>query len=283
MFRPRILGALVVALLLSAPAWAQRYSFKFYGEEEGLQNLDVQVVLQDRAGFLWVGTQNGLYRYDGSRFSGFNKNQGLPGTRIDSLHEAADGTLWVGTRSGLARRVGDRFEAVPIATAQANRGQLIAQGIMGRQGIATDAQGNLYLATEAGLVVSENQRGSLKFTAIPNPESQSDEVTTSVYLDASGTAWYGCGTGLCMLTSNGARDIGKEQGLPEERWFSILGDVDGNMWVRGERYLYRRAAGAAKFEALPKLPESHNTVPTAALDPQGRLLVPTDKGLARER
>ncbi len=117
----------VAILLLAAaiPLSAQRYNFKFYGEEEGLQNLGVQVVLQDRAGFLWVGTQNGLFRYDGDRFSGFTKSNGLPGSRIESLHESADGTLWVGTRSRLARRNGDAFEAVPME---------VARGIIGRQG-----------------------------------------------------------------------------------------------------------------------------------------------------
>ncbi len=90
---------------------AQRYNFKFYGEEEGLQNQVVQVVLQDRAGFLWAGTQNGLFRYDGSRFTGFYRTDGLPAGRIDSLYESVDGTLWVGTAPvGLARRVGERFE-----------------------------------------------------------------------------------------------------------------------------------------------------------------------------
>ena len=42
-------------LVASASAFAQRHNFKFYGEEEGLQNLAVQVLLQDRTGFLWAG------------------------------------------------------------------------------------------------------------------------------------------------------------------------------------------------------------------------------------
>src|SRR5438309_1127626 len=79
-------------------ARAQRYNFKVYGEEEGLQNLVVQALLQDRAGFVWAGTQNGLYRYDGSRFTAFNKADGLPNARIEALHESGDGTLWIGTR-----------------------------------------------------------------------------------------------------------------------------------------------------------------------------------------
>src|SRR3984957_1047592 len=105
----------VVLVVLGAPRLSgQRYNFKFYGEEEGLQNLVVQVVLQDRAGFIWVGTQNGLFRYDGSRFTSFGRANGLPSVRIDSLHEAFDGTLWVGTPVGLARRQGERFEPVAL-------------------------------------------------------------------------------------------------------------------------------------------------------------------------
>src|SRR5215813_10323018 len=93
-------AALLVSLAGSPPLEAQRYNFKFYGQDEGLQNLAVQVILQDREGFLWVGTQNGLFRYDGNRFTGFGKNDGLPGARIESLHETANGTLWVGTGTG---------------------------------------------------------------------------------------------------------------------------------------------------------------------------------------
>src|SRR5271169_5483458 len=111
--RARLSNFVVLAALVNPTlVLAQRYNFKFYGEEEGLQNLVVQVVLQDRAGFLWVGTQNGLFRYDGSRFTAFGRADGLPAGRIDSLHEAVDGTLWVGTHIGLARRQGERFETV---------------------------------------------------------------------------------------------------------------------------------------------------------------------------
>src|ERR1700733_14541587 len=104
MCRRFLILALWGALAGPGPLAAQRYNFKFYGEEEGLQNLAVQVVLQDRAGFLWAGTQNGLFRSNGNGFTGFGKGEGLQAGRIDSLHEAVDGTLWVGTHLGLAMK-----------------------------------------------------------------------------------------------------------------------------------------------------------------------------------
>ncbi len=63
-------------------------------------------------------------------------------------------------------------------------------------------------------------------------------------------------------------------------WYAILGGVDGDLWVRGDSELYRHRLGAEKFENLPGLPATTNAIPTLGLDPEERLLVPTDDGLA---
>jgi signal transduction histidine kinase/ligand-binding sensor domain-containing protein/CheY-like chemotaxis protein len=264
--------AWIFTLLSASTLFGQRYNFKFYGEEEGLQNLAVQVVFQDRAGFLWVGTQNGLYRYDGNRFAGFGKTDGLPDAHIESLHESIDGTLWVGTRFGLARWSHDHFEKVPIGE---------PAGIVGREGIASDAAGRLYVATERGLVIGAPSDQGRHFELIPTPAGAGAARATSVYVNLYGTVWFGCGTSLCTLENGQPHETGRELGLPRERWDAILGDVEGNLWVRSEKSLYERPAGG-RFVLRPGLPESPNTYPTLALDPGGRLLAPTYKGLARQ-
>jgi signal transduction histidine kinase/CheY-like chemotaxis protein/ligand-binding sensor domain-containing protein len=105
----------------------------------------------------------------------------------------------------------------------------------------------------------------------------------SVLVDGSGRVWYGCGTSLCTTGPKEApQDVGALEGLPSDKWYAILSNVDGDVWVRGEENLYRKRATARGFETLPKLPPSSNTNPTAGFDPDGRLLVPTDKGLSRE-
>ena len=258
--------AVLLASIGASTLTAQRFNFKFYGEEEGLENLGVQVLLQDRSGFLWVGTQNGLFRYDGSRFNGFGKQNGLPGARIESIHEAVDGTLWVGTRNGIARLQAGRFQTVPMG---------VAEGIASREGIASDASGRLYLATERGLVVGARAGNQFHFT-------RAAEDAASVYVDGGGVVWYGCANSLCRLENGEQRDIGSAEGLPREQWDAILGDLDGNLWVRSEKSLYVRASGAQRFEARTGLPESTNTNPALALDPSGRLLVATYRGLARQ-
>jgi signal transduction histidine kinase/ligand-binding sensor domain-containing protein/CheY-like chemotaxis protein len=277
----RLALTLLIVLAGTANLRAQRYDFKSYGEEEGLQNLVVQVILQDRAGFLWVGTQNGLYRYDGSRFLTFGRAEGLPGARIEALHESADGTLWVGTRVGLARRTGERFETVAMAPMQRGA-HAIAQGIVSRAGIASDAAGKIYLATERGLVTATRAGDRFDFALIPPVHTDQPEEAASAYVDPAGRLLYGCGSGLCRLENGVGRDIGVESGLPPGPWGAIIGDLDGNLWVRSDRLLYVRPDGAERFQARPGLPESTNTYPAMALDPSGRLLVPTIKGLGRE-
>ena len=282
---------ILLAFTTSGELWAQRYNFKFYGEEEGLQNLVVQVVLQDRAGFLWAGTQNGLFRYDGSRFTSFGKADGLPAGRIDSLHEGVDGTLWVGTHLGLAMRSGsdlrqgERFEPVPMG---------VARGVTGREALASDSSGHLYVATERGLAIGTKAPKGWSFHLVGSvPGHPPEEGVSAVYVDSTGTVWYGCGaSALCRLKNGQVSEVGEAEGLPPDRWEAILEDLEGNIWVRSERRLAARSPVTRRFQVrsgnargLPgagALPPATNTVPTLALDPDGNLLVPTSQGLARQ-
>src|SRR5260370_20222707 len=144
--QPSRVVRLAAALLLALPAllYGQRYSFKLYTRAQGLGNLATLTLRQDSTGYLWVGTQHGLFRYDGAHFQTFDVEQGLPSPRIESLYENKDGVLWVGTSAGLARPAGVRFVAVDV-------GRPIE--IIGRRAITFDPQGQLYVSTSAGRFV----------------------------------------------------------------------------------------------------------------------------------
>jgi ligand-binding sensor domain-containing protein len=84
----------LAALLVTGQiCFAQHYNFQQYGRADGLTDPVPLAILQDRTGFLWVGTQNGLFRYDGTSFEGFNTAQGLPSSQAESLYEDFDGSL----------------------------------------------------------------------------------------------------------------------------------------------------------------------------------------------
>lgn len=116
--------ALLLALLLGAgyaplaAAWPQSLpavpadteqplSFERVSLDEGLSQVTVNTILQDSQGFLWIGTDDGLNRYDGYTFTVYKHDPGDPGSLrsniITALHEDETGDLWVGTQEGLER------------------------------------------------------------------------------------------------------------------------------------------------------------------------------------
>ncbi len=135
-----ILPAMLMAAIL--PAAAQHYSFKSYSREQGLTNTSVMDMLQDKNDLIWVGTQNGLFWYDGKTFREVStKDQSSK--YIVALHESADGTLWVGTRSGLVTRRGSQLEKIDV-------GEPIT--IAGTGTLASDKESHLYVAAPQGLL-----------------------------------------------------------------------------------------------------------------------------------
>jgi ligand-binding sensor domain-containing protein len=111
-------------------------------------------MVQDRTGFLWVGTQNGLFRYDGERFDSFGTAQGLPTSQIVSVVDSS-GTLLVATTGGVAFLANEHFVRVPFSGAFATTTR--------RQGVAVDGDDNVYLATDNGLLGSSpSKRGGGK-------------------------------------------------------------------------------------------------------------------------
>ena len=135
--------AVTVAGFFSAPA-APNYFTRTWQVEQGLPQNKVTAVVQTRDGYLWVGTYNGLARFDGVRFTVFDDNNTpeLRSSRITSLFEAADGTLWIGTESGDVSQYKDgHFAAVPLH-ANWSGGKIYA--------ITADDAGDVWLLNDAG-------------------------------------------------------------------------------------------------------------------------------------
>ena len=109
----RTIGIAGWGLLAFSVVYGQQYSFKNYSVEEGLRNTNIDSLLQDREGFLWVGTDTRLYRYTGKQFEEFAWSAGLPQTNISSLSEDSFGHLWVGTEAGVFRLAEGSFRAIP--------------------------------------------------------------------------------------------------------------------------------------------------------------------------
>ncbi len=265
--RPVCFMAVAMAVVPMA-AMAQRYAFKSYLQEEGLGNLVVMSLLQDSTGFIWVGTQNGLFRYDGGGFKRFGAEEGLPSTRIFSLHETADGILWAGTEFGVARRMGDRFAAADIG------------GLARVSSITSTKDGMVFAATTRGLMAGAGEPGGqVRFSAMNSAPSH------SVHMDPAGVLWFGCGQQLCRMQDGEVATwplIARASGeVIRERWDAILTDRAGLLWLRSSTRLLALTPGSRRHvDEVGGLAES-TLFGGLYLSRDGTLWAPTDRGLAR--
>jgi len=263
--------AVAMALATAIPAASQEYEFRIYGSAEGLRNLVVLSLAQDHDGYIWVGTEGGLYRYDGSRFRLMGQAEGLPcSTEVHGLHVAADGAIWVNTCSGILRFDGQRFHAVDGI-----------QGLpRGAQGMADGAGGGVLIATSAGIdEASRRPNGSFCAHAYPLPKPFAEKRVHGI-LRQGDRLWFGCDQQLCLEQAGQISVFGVEQGLPEDAWDGIQISPDGTVWARSAKNLYRRLPGEATFSRERADIGSGGFWGAVALTRDGSVMVPTDRGLA---
>jgi len=272
MVRPVSLLACAALILASnSLGTAQQYSFRQYGTAEGLENLTVLALTQDGAGYLWAGSEGGLYRYDGTRFHLMAAAAGLPcATEVDTVHVGTDGAVWVNTCGRVFRFDGRRFR--PIAGLSGMLG--------GAQRMANDAKGNVVVATPSGLYeVAPDTSGT--YSAHPYPLGPDFAGMPMRGITRSGSQlWFGCGQRLCVEEHGRVSVFGLEAGLPEDAWDAIVVAPDGSVWTRSPSRLYRKPPGAARLEQEKPDVASSIFSGAVAASRDGTVMVPTDKGLA---
>jgi diguanylate cyclase (GGDEF)-like protein len=244
-----------------------RFPFHSYGSDSGLGNLAVRRIAQDSVGLLWIGTEDGLYRYDGDRFTRYDSGAGLPSTWINDLLATPDGDLWVCTPQGLALRNGDRFK-----TTNRDAGGLPAGSC---QSIARDARGTIWVAHRDGLYFQRNQRfrrlegfPSGPVTAVVSLPGQSGSVVA---------ATKGMVTRINEYRIAGSLPLWPNSAEPVD---SLAADSSGRIWAQSARKLLCLLPGADKFlDESGQLPAISSRA-VLSTDRDGRLWVPTDEGIS---
>jgi signal transduction histidine kinase/ligand-binding sensor domain-containing protein len=219
--------AAIAAGFFSAAA-APNYFTRTWQVEQGLPQNKVTAVVQTRDGYLWVGTYNGLARFDGIHFTVFDDNNTpeLRGNRVTSLFEADDDTLWIGTESGDISQYKDgRFAAVPLH-ANWSGGKIYA--------ISADDAGDVWLLNEAGELARARDGKVL------SPPSGTVTNVVSLARGRDGTVWVGR-EGIVSALKNGRLTnelsaVGYVQGFCAARgggfWVACNGSL--RKWKDGE-------------------------------------------------
>lgn len=250
---------------------------------QGLPQASVLAIAQTTDGYLWLGTNAGLARFDGASFAVFDPSnaRGLQGRRIQSLLGADDGSLWIGTDGkGVTLYRKGRFEA------------LAGQGLAGASGNAlyADETGALWIATWSGVARVANGRVSwlrrkdglphdsvfalagdrrgrvIAAAGLGLAEIRAGAVTPfrpdlgilepqSLLVDRRGVVWVGSASGLDRIEGTHRRRLTTRDGLLANFVTALLEDRDGNVWIGSEGGLNRwrdgRIDGLSASDGLP--------------------------------
>ena len=216
--------------------------------DNGLPQSTATAVLQARDGYLWVGTYNGLMRYDGVRFVLFDYNNTpeLHDKGITCLFEAADGTLWIGHSSGgVTRYKNGHFERM-----EAN----ISWGEGAIRAIAMDEMGDIWLLNDTGLLA--RLRDGLVLTPQTGPLNGMAQMVRSEH----GTIWVA--RAGCLSQLRASRLVVLEAGTADNYVQGVGVSRDGGLWVVSGGRL-RQWKGGKWSEDLGPVPS--NLVPLAQL------------------
>jgi signal transduction histidine kinase/ligand-binding sensor domain-containing protein len=261
-------------------ATAAQLPLTLYDQSSGLTSLSVVRIHQDREGFVWVGTEKGLYRFDGVAFSQVGAEQGFQVSEVISFAEDASGHLWVGSRAGLQLRQDERFQWVrpggkPLLT---DRGQTLASNDTGGMWLVGGNRLLLLTADAAGQWRAGSPFSDAQLRDIPGLSQ------VSAVFRSRGTTWFGCGAELCSLRDGQLRRYGPDAGVPSDKWLGFLAASDGSLWVRGIHAVRVLAQGSDKFIARD-MPANSADVAASSIDivqdTEGRVLTRSSTGLAR--
>ncbi len=249
-----------------------QYYSRNWQADAGLPNNTVQAIVQTRDGYLWVGTQYGLARFDGTHFTVFRRSN-VPEMRnanIIGLRVASDGTLWIATGSGGVLRLRD--------------GKFVHFGK--ENGLPHDFMLGPILETPDGAVWVGSMGGlsRIKDDQIKNFDQKSglcNNAVRDLCRDRAGNLWIGTGGGLDYMSSDGViHPAPIANGMKGADVRAICCDAEGVIWVGAGNELHRIKDG--RYTTFPQgagLP--YNIIRRLCVDQEGKLWVGTYGGLSR--
>lgn len=246
----------------------------------------VRAMLVDREQTVWASIEpRGLFQVRNGEFWPAPGAEMLP-RQISAIHQDRTGKLWLGTSGGLVLREGNRWRVLTT------RDGLSANDV---RAIADDADGNLWIGTEGGGLVRLKDG---KFTAMSDPVSRPGIDISSLHVDTENVLWIGTRwRGLARFGNDRWIRYTRADGLTSDRIGYMVEDAEGYLWLGSYAGVMRvskkelndfaeglitsfKCRAYEKRDGLPTRECSRGSQPAAARARDGRLFLPTTKGLA---
>jgi ligand-binding sensor domain-containing protein len=255
-WRRLFLAVMMAGLIASSAGPAARAETRIlrnYTVEDGLTQIQAVTVAEDHDGYLWIGTADGLSRFDGNRFTNFQTRDGLPAGRVFAIHPARNGDLLFGTENGLAVWRGGRFVDLPLDSPL--REELV-------QAIAEAPDGRLLFTRRqrVDVLFPHGRVAALPLGPLAVPPK-------AVLVTRGGTVLVGGDSVLYEVRGTSVRRLGPEDGvdgevlalrqarngLDERVWVGTAGGL--SIWRPGGRSLQRGPEIAGVRQAVQAIEE----------------------------
>lgn len=290
----RCLIILIFNLLLSISGYSQSFIFTNYSINEGLSQSVANCIFQDSQGYIWIGTQNGLNRFNGETFDVYSTNPtdttSISNNWIYAITEDNKGNLWIGTKGGLNKYLPDqnKFEHI---TWQTDFSYNITQYCYD---VICLKNGNILINTPPLIsIYNPNNESFIHFQNTFEYDGAVKDVRIPALEDSDGNIWIGSTNGIAAFSPR-TKDFSyflfsdkKGKRLENINVTALYQDKKGVLWVGTTSGLYNFNAVSKQFEeaqfdigANTKHPFEKCTIRTILEDKNGNLIVGTEgKGL----
>lgn len=210
-----------------------QYMHDMWQIEEGLPQNTVQAILQTKAGYLWLGTEEGIVRFNGTAFDVFDRTN-TPvfeaSNTVQTLFQDSNEVLWIGTNDGLLSYQYGSFARFGVE-----------EGLTGTavSAITEDASGTLWIGTADAGLFSCPATSCTSFTA---HEKVSEEKVLSLLSTPDNTLWIGTEEGLISIADSNATRPYKHAVLQGERVLTLYAGKDNSIWIGTHSGLFNKSA-----------------------------------------
>ncbi len=311
---PALLLLLALVALPSRPLDASKsltqYAHRIWGQEEGLFQPTIYSILQTHDGFLWLGTQDSLIRFDGTQFREFDGRgaSAFHETLIRTLFEDRGGNLWVGSLGAGLGKIGSDGTIVRFSIADglpsdnvfcldsAPGGQMwictnqglarLADGKFRTYGTADGLPSNQIRSTcmadetrwVAGIDFGLATWDGTRFHSYAGKFLKASDRVTALACGEDGSVWAGTNAGLLHIRGSDSSLLTTHEGLPDNAVSSLLAGRDGSLWVGTNDGITRiRGDQFSVYGTRDGL--SHSLVLSLYIDHEGTLWAGTKDGL----
>lgn len=238
---------ILTSIFMPIKLWAETLDsvkFENISIDQGLSNENVTSIFQDSKGYMWIGTKDGLNRYDGESIKIYNctakSENSLSSTYINDIEEDSYGNIWIATDYGLDFLNIDTDTIIRMKDLKNknNLGNLKITSILK----SSNEEDIMWVGTENGLMKFDTKNKNIKefYHEKNNSDSLTSSSITCLEEDENSNIWVGTKKGINIIDKNSKITINKNNAFEDTLFIYYLSkDNLGNMWVSTKQGIYK--------------------------------------------